>query len=483
MEVQSSFERLPVLQERLKSGEVNVPQVLQDCLEQIEEHNARLNIFNEVFTEEAKSQATIVDEKIQNGKAGKLAGLIIGIKDNICYKGHQVTASSNILNDFESLYSATVVERLLCEDAIIIGRLNCDEFAMGSSNEYSATGPVKNPINEERVPGGSSGGAAAAVSANMCHAALGSDTGGSIRQPASFCGKIGLKPTYSRVSRYGLIAFGSSFDQIGPITNSIEDSAKILEVIAGPDQYDGTASNRPVANYASDVAAYENKSGFHVAYFNDCFGSESLDDTIKTASESLIQNLEEEKIISVEEAELAYLDQMIPVYQILSNAEASSNLSRYDGILYGHRSEKAHSLEETMLKSRTEGFGDEVKRRIMLGTFVLSEGYYDAYYSKAQKIRRLVKESLESVLKEKDFIVLPATPTTAFKIGAKEDVTAIYWEDIFTIPASLAGLPAISVPIGTNDEGMPFSIQIIGNHFEEAKLLGFANTLREYSNY
>ncbi len=482
MKVQNSSENLAVLQDMLQSGEMDVPQVLQGYLDKIEELNPKLNIFNEVYKEEAKAQAADVEEKIKNGNAGKLAGLVIGIKDNICYKGHLVTASSKILDQFESLYSATVVERLLAEDAIIIGRLNCDEFAMGSSNEYSANGPVKNPLDETRVPGGSSGGAAASVTANMCHAALGSDTGGSIRQPASFSGNIGLKPTYSRVSRYGLIAFGSSFDQIGPITKSIEDSGKILEVIAGADQYDGTASNKPVPDYTSHIGIYQGKKGFKVAYFNDCFGSENLDASIKKASEDLIQRMKEAEVVSVQETKLAYLNQMIPVYQILSNAEASSNLSRYDGILYGHRSDEAQSLEETILKSRTEGFGDEVKRRIMLGTFVLSEGYYEAYYSKAQKIRRLVKENLESALEVNDFIVLPSTPTTAFKIGEKEDVTALYSEDIFTIPASLAGLPAISVPIGTNDEGMPFSIQIIGNHFDEGKLLGFAKTLREHSN-
>ena len=480
MEIQNSFEALSDLQESLKAGHHSVYQLVQDYLARIEAENDRLNIFNEVFAKEALNQAQVIDEKINTGNAGKLAGLVVGIKDNICYKGHAVTASSKILDGFESLYSATVTDRLLEADAIIIGRLNCDEFAMGSSNEYSAYGPAKNPLDETKVPGGSSGGASAAVAAGLCHATLGSDTGGSIRQPAAFCGVHGIKPTYGRVSRYGLIAFGSSFDQIGPITQSLEDTARILEIIAGQDDYDGTASSRQVPDYKKQLESFE-EDGCQVAYLKDCIEAPSLAPVIHDAIQSLINNIQEKSNISTEEAELAYLDQMIPVYQILSNAEASSNLSRYDGILYGYRSPEAESLEDTILKSRTEGFGDEVKRRIMLGTFVLSEGYYEAYYSKAQKIRRLVKENLENLLSQKDFLILPATPSTAFEIGGKTDATALYWEDLFTIPASLSGLPAITVPIGTDDEGMPFSVQIIGNHFQEGRLLGFANKLRGYA--
>jgi len=485
MEAVNSFPTLSALQASVKSGHHTVNQVVETCLGRIAADNDRLNIFNEVFESEALEWAQAIDRKMEAGAAGKLAGLVIGIKDNICYKGHRVTASSKMLEGFESLYSATVVEHLLAEDAIIIGRLNCDEFAMGSSNEYSAYGPVRNPWDETCVPGGSSGGSAAAVAAGMCRAALGSDTGGSIRQPAAFCGVAGLKPTYGRVSRYGLIAFGSSFDQIGPLAHSVEDTAAILEVIAGHDAYDGTVSTRSVPAYTEvfNNQADHKEQNVNIAYLTDCLESKSLNPHIQEALKKLIHELDARQNMKTRAAELAYLDQMIPVYQILSNAEASSNLARYDGILYGYRSPEAEHLEETVLKSRTEGFGEEVKRRIMLGTFVLSEGYYEAYYSKAQKIRRLVKESLENLLQDNDFIVLPATPSTAFPIGGKADITAIYWEDIFTIPASLAGLPAISVPIGTNEAGLPLSIQVIGNHFEESKLLQFANQISKHSNF
>ncbi len=482
MEVINSFEPLSKIQENLKSGKVSVSKLVEDYLEVIRAHNERLNIFNEVFEAEVSEQAKTIDKKISNGNEGELAGLVIGIKDNICYKDHKVSASSKILEGFESLFSATVVDRLLEEDAIIIGRLNCDEFAMGSSNEYSAFGPVKNPFDENRVPGGSSGGAAAAVAAGMCHAALGSDTGGSIRQPAAFCGTIGLKPTYGRVSRYGLIAFGSSFDQIGPITKNPEDAALILKVIAGKDDNDGTASSSEVPDFKKDMAKVAEED-IQMVYLSDCLESTSLDEEVKTEINTVIDRLGKESKIKTQDAELTYLDQMIPVYQILSNAEASSNLARYDGILYGYRSPEAQTLEETVQRSRTEGFGEEVKRRIMLGTFVLSEGYYEAYYSKAQKIRRLVREGLEALLEDNDFIMLPATPSTAFKIGEKGDITSIYWEDIFTIPASLAGFPAITIPIGTNQEGMPFSIQLIGYYFDEGRLLGFAEKIRSFSQF
>ncbi len=475
------FASLSNYQAQLEKGRITCRALVEQCLEQIKSHNDRLNCFREVFENEALEQADAIDSRIQAGKTGPLAGLVTGIKDNICYQGHRVEAASQILEGFESLFSATVVERLLQADAIIIGRLNCDEFAMGSSNENSAFGPVLNPLDETRVPGGSSGGSAAAVAAGMCHAALGSDTGGSIRQPAAFCGTIGLKPTYGRVSRHGLIAFGSSFDQIGPITQHVEDSAAILSVIAGRDDHDGTASSEPVPQYEQKLKQHRNQP-WKVAFLKDCLAPENLDGEIRSGLENLVSSLASAGIVEYSDADLAYIDQMIPTYQILSNAEASSNLSRYDGILYGYRSPNANDLNETVVKSRTEGFGQEVKRRIMLGTFVLSEGYQDAYYTKAQKIRNLIKQGLAELLSEHDCLLLPATPDTAFPIGGKTAPTAMYNEDLFTIPASLGGFPAITFPVGRHTNGMPYSVQIIGKHFEEDKLLVFARDCYQHLN-
>lgn len=422
------------------------------------------------------ADAEKVDEKLKKGTAGKLAGLVIGIKDNICYKGHKVSASSKILENFESLYDATVVERLKKEDAIIIGRLNCDEFAMGSSNENSAFGPVKNPWDRERVPGGSSGGSTAAVAANLCHAALGSDTGGSIRQPASFCGVVGLKPTYGRVSRYGLIAYASSFDQIGPITKSVEDAALIFKTIAGPDNYDSTMSRKPVPEFNKEKEAGKK---YKISFIKECVENPGLDREIKERIESLINKLKADGH-TVEPVDFPLLGFLIPTYYVLTTAEASSNLSRFDGVHYGYRSPNAFDLESTYKKSRAEGFGPEVKRRIMLGTFVLSAGYYDAYYSKAQKARRMIKEKTEDILKEYDFVLTPSTPNTAFKFGQKSgDPVSMYLEDIFTVQANLAGLPAISLPLGQHSNKMPFGLQLMASAFEEEKLLDFSGFLME----
>lgn len=462
------------LQHQLQNGHTTCRNVVEAFLEQIKAHNDRINCFREVFEQEALEQADVIDHRIKSRSPGKLVGLVIGLKDNICYRNHRVEASSYILEGFESLFSATVVDRLLAEDAIIIGRLNCDEFAMGSSNENSAFGLVRNPKDENRVPGGSSGGSAAAVAAGMCQAALGSDTGGSIRQPAAFCGTVGLKPTYGRVSRYGLIAFGSSFDQIGPVTHSVEDCAAIMEVIAGQDDHDATASSSAVSNYTTGLGQVQEKP-WHVALLKDCLLPENVQPEIKEGLESLATSLDSEAIIDYTYANLSYLDQMIPTYQILSNAEASSNLSRYDGILFGYRSPNSEDLNDAIIKSRTEGFGAEVKRRIMLGTFVLSEGYQDAYYNKAQKLRNLIKQGLDQLLANHDFLMLPATPNTAFTIGGKPDLTAMYNEDLFTIPASLGGFPAITLPVGEDSNGLPYSVQIIGKHFDEYKLLNFSH--------
>lgn len=436
------------------------------------ERRKELNAFLEVFEDTVREQAKRVDEKIKSGTQGRLAGMVIGLKDNICFKGHKVSASSKILEGFESLYSATVVERLLMEDAVIIGRLNCDEFAMGSSNENSAFGPVKNVVNTSCVPGGSSGGSAVAVAAGLCTVALGSDTGGSIRQPASFTGTIGVKPTYGRVSRYGLIAYASSFDQIGPFTNSVEDAALVLEIIAGKDEYDTTASSRPVGEYILS----DTPSSRKIAVIREAANHEGVNEEVRVKFEQLIQQLTDAGH-QVEEVSFPYMDQMVPTYYVLTTAEASSNLSRFDGVHYGHRSQVAEGVEQTYTKSRTEGFGPEVKRRIMAGTFVLSHGYYDAYYTKAQKVRRVLRDKTDEIFADFDFVLLPTTPDSAFELNAVSDPIQMYLQDIFTVHANHTGNPAISLPLGKKSDGMPFGIQLMANHFEEKSLLEFSDYL------
>lgn len=432
-----------------------------------------LNAFIEVFQEEALSQADVIDQKIKQGTAGKLAGLVIGLKDNICYKNHQVTASSKILAGFESVYSATVVERLLAEDAIIIGRLNCDEFAMGASNETSTYGPVKNAFDETRVSGGSSGGAAVAVQSDMCQATIASDTGGSVRQPAAFCGVIGIKPTYGRVSRNGLIAYASSFDQIGPITKSMYDMQLLMEVISGKDDTDATSSSKPVPEYSSALMPIKQK----IAYIKECVYHEGIDPEVQKSTLDVIEKLKQQGH-EVVEVSFPYLEQLVPVYYVLTTAEASSNLSRFSGLMYGHRSASAKDLESTFRKSRSEGFGTEVKRRIMLGTFVLSAGSYDAYYTKAQKVRRLVQEKTNELLSQYDFLLSPTTPTTAFKFGEKTDnPIAMYLADIFTVHANISGNPAISVPMGKHTNGMPMGVQLMAKHFCEGEMMQLASTI------
>ena len=434
-----------------------------------------LNAFLEVFEESAQEKAREVDEKIKQGTAGKLAGMVIGIKDNICYKDHKVSASSKILAGFESIYSATVVERLLEEDAVIIGRLNSDEFAMGSSNENSAYGPVRNALNEDFVPGGSSGGSASAVAANLCTVALGSDTGGSIRQPASFTGTLGFKPTYGRVSRHGLIAYASSFDQIGPIANDIQDVAAVMEVIAGGDEFDSTASQHEVPSLSPKPL----KSKLKIAYLKETLDSDGIDPEIKARTEQLVNCLRADghELIPVS---FDYLDYLVPTYYVLSTAEASSNLARFDGVHYGYRSDEAQGVEETYIKSRTEGFGKEVKRRIMAGTFVLSQGYYDAYYTKAQKVRRKIQHRTNEILTQNDVILLPTTPTTAFELDAVKDPIQMYLQDIFTVQANLSGHPAISLPIGQHPNGMPYGLQLIGKRFQEKELIDASAFLMDF---
>jgi aspartyl-tRNA(Asn)/glutamyl-tRNA(Gln) amidotransferase subunit A len=467
-----TFTTIKNLQADLQSGKISCVSLLNETLKAIADKK-HLNIYLEVFEKSALEKAKQVDEKIKTKTAGKLAGVIVALKDNICYKGHKVSASSKILEGFESLYSSTVVERLLAEDAIIVGRTNCDEFAMGSSNENSAYGNVKNPLNENYVPGGSSGGAAAAVAGNLCHVAFGSDTGGSIRQPASFCGVVGFKPTYGRVSRWGLIAYASSFDQIGPITKTVEDAALTMEIIAGADEYDSTASQKPVAKYST---ATENKK-YKIAYLKDCIEANGLDPEVKKAILNKLEDLKKQGH-TIEAVDFPYLDYLVPVYYVLTTAEASSNLSRFDGVHYGYRSANATDLESTYKKSRSEGFGKEVKRRIMLGTFVLSAGYYDAYYNKGQKVRKLLQQKTFEILKDYDFIVTPSTPGTAFEFGKNSaDPIKMYLEDIFTVQANIAGVPAISVPCGTHSNGLPMGIQVMANYFEEGKLFDLAGQI------
>jgi len=458
------------IQKQLAAKETSCAAIVQAFLERIKEHS-HLNAFLEVFESEALERATLIDEKIKSGQAGRLHGMVVGLKDNICFKNHRVSASSKILEGFVSVYSATAVERLLAEDAIIIGRLNCDEFGMGSTNENSAFGPVLNFYDTKKVAGGSSGGSAVAVQAGLCHAALGSDTGGSVRAPASFCGVVGLKPTYGRVSRHGLIAYASSFDQIGTITSNIDDAALLLEVIAGADEYDSTTARTPPVRPEGGGEAAS------VAYIKQTLHHPGLDPEIKSRIEQIIDELKA-KGISVSEVEFPVLDYIVPAYYILTTAEASSNLSRYDGMRYGYRSKNGDDLESVYKKSRTEAFGKEVKRRIMLGTFVLSAGYQDAYYTKAQRVRRIIKKATDDILAKHDFIIMPTTPGTAFALGEKmKNPLEMYLADIYTVQANLAGVPAISLPLGKHSNGMPFGVQVMAGMFQEGKMVEFAKSL------
>ncbi len=455
--------------ELIKSGKLSLIENVNYFLNNIEEQKD-LNAFNFVFNDEAIELAKTVEQKIQNNSAGKLAGMVIAIKDVLAYKDHPLTCSSNILKNFTSLYTATIVQKLIDEDAIIIGKTNCDEFAMGSSNENSAFGNVLNPVDKTRVPGGSSGGSAVAVAANLCDVSLGTDTGGSIRQPAAFCGVYGLKPTYGRVSRYGLTAFASSFDTIGPFSKNVEDAALVLEVISGKDENDSTSVEYRNPKFILD-SIDENQLiiGVPKEYF-----TEGLDDEIKTAILNVVDELKLEGY-EIKQVSLPMTEYTIAAYYILTTAEASSNLARFDGARYGLRAKNYNNLKEMYLNSRTEGFGREVKRRIMLGTYVLSSGYYDAYYRKAQKVRRLIKEDFDKVFSQVDLLITPTTPTTAFKIGEKtSDPLQMYLSDIYTTSANLAGIPGMNIPIGKNSENLPIGLQILSQQFDEEKIFNLA---------
>lgn len=455
----------------LNAGKVTCVDVVKHHLANIEK-GKHLNAFLSVFEDDALTHAARIDSKIKDKTAGKLAGMVIAVKDVLSLKGKTLTCSSKILENFEALYTGTAVQRLLNEDAIIIGKTNCDEFAMGSSNENSAYGVVKNPVDETRVPGGSSGGSAAAVAADMCLVSLGTDTGGSIRQPAAFCGIVGMKPTYGRVSRYGLTAFASSFDTIGPFAKNAADAALVLEVMAGYDDKDSTCVSKPAENYSESGKVSEKEITIGIV---DEYMSEGLQGEIKESVTKIIDTLKT-KGFNVKPVELPHAKYSVQAYYILTTAEASSNLARYDGARYGVRSKDSAVLEDMYVNSRTEGFGMEVKRRIMLGTYVLSAGYYDAYYKKAQRVRRLIKEDFQEAFEKVDFIITPTTPTTAFKIGEKtDDPLSMYLNDIYTTTSNLSGNPALSIPVGKDGAGLPIGLQIIGKDFDEKGVLGLAD--------
>ena len=461
-------------QQELTANNTTCTEAVQYYLQQIDAHK-KLNAFTAVFAGEALQQASMLDEKRKAGQPlKKLHGVIIAIKDVLCYKDHIVTASSNMLKGFKSVYTATAVQRLLDEDAIIIGNCNCDEFAMGSSNENSAYGNVLNALDNTKVPGGSSGGSAVAVQAGLCMASLGSDTGGSVRQPADFCGIIGLKPTYGRISRYGLIAYASSFDQVGIFGNNVSDIALMLEIMSGEDEYDSTAMSN--GQWAMGNEQAEKK--YKIAYFKEALHHPSLDKEIKENILNLVESLRSNGH-TVTEIDFDLLDYVVPAYYVLTTAEASSNLSRYDGIRYGHQTkDNIKDLTEFYKQNRTEGFGKEVQRRIMLGTFVLSSGYYDAYFSKAQQVRRLLINQTDAIFADYEAVIIPTSPTTAFEIGHKNnDPVTMYLADIFTVFANLTGIPGISVPLFTHSNGMPFGLQIMTKKADELTLLQLADYL------
>jgi aspartyl-tRNA(Asn)/glutamyl-tRNA(Gln) amidotransferase subunit A len=467
-----TFASLGEIQKEIKSGASSCRQVVEACLTNINKHS-HLNAFLEVYQQEALVKAGEIDSKIAHGTAGRRAGLVVGLKDMLCYRNHHLQAGSRILEGFESQFNSTAVARMLDEDAIIIGRQNCDEFGMGSSNENSAFGPAVNGIGQNRVPGGSSGGSAVAVQMDMCQVSLGTDTGGSVRQPAAFTGVIGLKPTYSRISRYGLVSYASSFDSIGIISKNLQDNALILQVIAGADDFDSTVSRTPVPEFN----VIQETGPCRIGYIKESLEIDGVQDEVKSNTLQQLKFLKEMGH-QVEAVDFPLREYVLPTYYLLTTAEASSNLSRYDGVKYGYRSDNEESLDDFYKNTRSEGFGNEVKKRIMLGTFVLSASYYDAYYTKAQKVRRLIKDKTKAVFKQFDFMVMPTAPTTAFEIGRfTNHPLEMYWSDLFTVPASVSGNPAISIPNGVDKEGLPIGFQIIADDFNEQGLYALSNAI------
>lgn len=465
------------LQEKLKSKELTITEITKAYVDRINEKENDVQAFVTTLTDEALIKANNLQAKKEQGKiSGDFAGIPIGIKDNMCTKGVKTTCSSKMLENFISPYDATVVERLNEENIINLGKLNMDEFAMGGSTEYSYFKKTRNPWNLNKVPGGSSGGSAAAVAANMVPWALGSDTGGSIRQPSSFCGVVGLKPTYGLVSRYGLVAFASSLDQIGPITKDVRDSAMLLNLIAGHDKKDTTSINIEKKDYTK--ALKNNVKGLKIAVPKEFFG-DGINVEVKEKLEEAIRKYKDMGAI-VKEISLDIAEYALAAYYIIGCAEASSNLGRFDGIRYGYRTPEFKNLKELYKKSRSEGFGTEVKRRIILGTYVLSSGYYDAYYKRAQKVRTLVVNEFNKAFAEYDVILTPTSPTVAFDIGAKSsNPLEMYLSDICTVSVNIAGLPGISIPCGIDSQGMPIGMQLIGNRFCEETILNAAYTLEQ----
>lgn len=468
-----AYGSLAAIQRAIIEGKLNCEQLVHHYLQRIEATTAH-GIYVEVFSEEIQQRAVERDQQREAGTLlGPLDGCIVSLKDNICYAQHGVSAGSRILEGFQSLYSATAVERLLAAGALIIGRTNCDEFGMGSATEFSVHGPTLNGADPERVPGGSSGGAAVSVQLDTCLVAIGSDTGGSVRQPASFCGLYGLKPTYGRISRYGLIAYASSFDQIGLIGSHPSDLTQVLQLIAGPDAYDATAIQTP-------HRTEELPKKLRIAYLPAAFEHPQLDPAIAETCQTTLQQWQQAGH-ALQPVTFELLDYIVPAYYVLATAEASSNLARYDGLRYGYRSPEARNLQETYELSRTEGFGPEVKRRILLGTFVLSAGYYDAYYGKAQRLRRLLRDQLLAVFEEADFLLLPVSPEVAWEVGrAKADPVATYLADIYTVLANLTGLPALAIPAGQHPENkLPIGYQLMAAPAKEDCLLRYAAQLME----
>jgi aspartyl-tRNA(Asn)/glutamyl-tRNA(Gln) amidotransferase subunit A len=474
------FKNINEYQAALIAGEQTCAQAVQYYLDQINKHQ-HLHAYLEVFAEDALARAKALDQLSEKKQlVGKLHGVVVGIKDVLCYKDHKVSAASKILENYTAVYSATAIEKLLAEGAIIIGRQNCDEFAMGSSNENSAYGPVKNAMNTALVPGGSSGGSAVAVQAGLCMVSLGSDTGGSVRQPADFCGVVGLKPSYGMISRYGLIAYASSFDQIGIFTTNIEDAALVLETIAGADNFDSTVSDKPVPNFSKII--HSDSVPKKVAYFKETLSHPGLDPEIKQQTEAYLKELVTKGYI-VEAVDFSLLSYLVPTYYVLTTAEASSNLSRFDGIRFGHRTSKPlDDLTELYKLSRTEGFGEEVQRRILLGTFVLSAGYFDAYFTKAQQVRQKLVDLTNSLFSQYDILVSPTVPSTAFEIGKHQhSATEMFLADIYTVYANLVGIPAISIPLFKHSNGMPFGLQVMSQSFNETALLQFSKKMMSAS--
>jgi len=471
-----SFHSIQQYQNNLLNGTTTCVEAVEFFLHRIDACK-QLNAFTEVFSQEALQKAAALDQRRLAGKpTGKLHGVIVGIKDVICYKGHKVTAASHILQGFTATYNATAVQKLLDEEAIILGACNCDEFAMGSSNENSYYGNTRNALNEDLVPGGSSGGSAVAVQAGLCMVSLGSDTGGSVRQPADFCGIVGLKPTYGSISRHGLIAYGSSFDQIGIFSKNIPDAALVLQVISGKDDFDSTVATASVPDYVNGIR--ETPTKLRIGYFEDALNHPGLDKEISASISGFISNLSSLGH-QVAPVNFGLIDYIVPAYYVLTTAEASSNLSRYDGVRFGYRSSKEGlDLTDFYKKSRSEGFGREVKRRILLGTFVLSAGYFDAYYTQAQKVRKKLLDKTREIFNDFDVILLPTVPSTAFKIGEKmDDPIAMYLADIYTVYANLVGIPAVSIPLFKHSNGMPFGLQAMTNQFSELYLLQLAHQL------